>query len=172
MSRALLIVDMQVSHFPPDNLPFRASETLEVNRWLIERARRRGVPVIFIQHCAGKGSRYEPGTPGWEIHPALAPRDGEAVIRKWHPDPFQGTELQDVLASLGTRKLIVAGMRSEMCVDTTVRRAYSLGYEVELVSDGHTAWTTEAAPAEVIVAHHNQVLGRFAKVVPHQQADL
>jgi nicotinamidase-related amidase len=64
-------------------------------------------------------------------------------------------------------------MQSDMCVDTTVRRAYSLGYEVELVADGHTTWASKAAPAEVIVAHHNHVLGRrFAKVLPHDQVDL
>lgn len=173
MKRALLIIDMQVCHFPPDDLPYRAQEVLETDRWLIDRARVSGVPVVFVQHCGADGGEYEPGTPGWRIHPALEPREGEAVVQKWHPDSFQDTELGDILASMGIEKLIVAGMQSEMCVDTSVRQAYSLGYDVELVADGHTTWSSPALTAERIVAHHNQVLGRrFAKAVDHQQADL
>jgi nicotinamidase-related amidase len=173
LSKALLIVDMQVCHFPPDDLPYHAQEVLETDRWLIERARGAGVPVIFVQHCGKKGSEYEPGTPGWFIHPVLDPRPGEEIVRKWHPDSFQDTNLGQILSSQGLRKLIVAGMQSEMCIDTTVRRAYSLGYEVELVSDGHTTWSSKVAPAETIIAHHNHVLGRrFAKALPHDNVDL
>jgi nicotinamidase-related amidase len=173
MNRALLIIDMQVCHLPVDDPPYRAQEVLEVDQWLIEKARASGVPVIFVQHCGAQGSRYEPGTPGWQFHPLLEPRDGETVVQKRHPDSFQDTDLRDVLVSKGIGKLIVAGMRSEMCIDTTVRRAYSLGYEVELVSDGHTTWSTPVLAGERIVAHHNHVLGyKFAKAVDHPQADL
>jgi nicotinamidase-related amidase len=173
MNKALLIIDMQVCHFPPDDLPHRAREVLEIDRWLIDRARASRVPVIFVQHCGAKGSAYEPGTPGWQIHPQLEPREGEAVVQKRHPDSFQDTELRDLLVAKRIEKLIVAGMQSEMCVDTTVRRAYSLGYEVELVSDGHTTWSSPVLTGQQIAAHHNQVLGRrFARVVEHLQADL
>lgn len=173
MNRALLIIDMQVCHFPPDDLPHHAQEVLEVDRGLIDRARAKGVPVIFVQHCGAKGGEYEPGTPGWQMHPLLAPREGETVVRKWHPDSFQDTDLRAVLITMGVEKLIVAGMQSEMCIDTTVRRAYGLGYEVELVTDGHTTWSSAIMTDEHIVAHHNQVLGRrFAKLADHHHADL
>jgi nicotinamidase-related amidase len=173
MNKALLIIDMQVCHFPPDDLPYHATEVLEVDRWLIHRARGAGVPVIFVQHCGATGSDYEPGTPGWRIHPRLEPREGETVVRKWHPDSFQDTELLDILVTMGIEKLIVAGMQSEMCVDTTVRRAYGLGYDVELIADGHTTWSSPVLPGDRIIAHHNQVLGRrFARAVDHLQADL
>ncbi len=173
VNKALLIIDMQVCHFPPDGLPYCAQEVVEIDRGLIDRARAQGVPVIFVQHCGGQGGDYEPGTPGWQIHPLLAPRESETVVRKWHPDSFQDTDLRAVLITMGIDKLIVAGMQSEMCIDTTVRRAYGLGYDVELVSDGHTTWSSAVMTAEHIVAHHNQVLGRrFATLVDHHRADL
>jgi nicotinamidase-related amidase len=166
MSKALLIVDMQACHFPADDMPYRTEEVLGVNEALIARARERGTPVIYVQHCAGKGSDYEPGTPGWKVHDRLTPQEHDVRVLKCHPDSFQGTDLQEVLGRLGTERLVVAGMQTEMCVDTTVRRAYSLGYPVELVADGHTTWSSEALPAERIIAHHNHVLGRrFAQVV-------
>lgn len=173
MSRkAVLIVDMQACHFPQGDLPYKAEETLRVNERLIALARTKGVPVIFIQHCAGKGSEYEPGTPGWMVHARLAPKEDEVRVMKMHPDSFQGTDLQGVLADLGATELVIAGMQSEMCIDTTVRRAYSLGYKVELVADGHTTWSSDIIPAHSIVAHHNHVLGRrFAKVIPFDRIE-
>jgi nicotinamidase-related amidase len=55
--------------------------------------------------------------------------------------------------------LVVAGIQTEYCVDTTCRRAYSLGYDVTLVQDGHSTWDTPDLCAPQIIAHHNRTLG-------------
>jgi nicotinamidase-related amidase len=67
------------------------------------------------------------------------------------------------LKSKNVRKLVVAGLQTEYCVDTTCRRAYSLGYEVVLVRDAHRTWDSGNLSASQIIDHYNKVLvGWFA----------
>ena len=66
----------------------------------------------------------------------------------------------------GIDRVIISGMQTEYCVDTTTRRACSEGYKVTLVSDAHSTFNTEVLHAEDIVKHHNVVFGAFADVIP------
>lgn len=156
---ALLVIDVQMFGFGEDS-PVYAGESLIARiDDLIARAREAGVPVIYVQHCGAEGEIDEPGAPAWDIHPAIAPTEGEPVVQKRHPDAFQETTLREALESRGIKRLVVAGMQTEYCVDTTCRRAYSLGYDVTLVSDAHSTWDTEHLTAPQIIAHHNATLG-------------
>jgi nicotinamidase-related amidase len=156
---ALLIVDVQVGNFEASAPVYRGDDLLSKIGHLIERARAADVPVVHVQHCGPEGAIDEPGAPGWEIHTAIAPQAGDAIVQKRHPDAFQATELQAELASRGIGRLIVAGIQTEYCIDTTCRRAYSLGYKVVLVQDAHSTWDTDLLTAPQIIAHHNCVLG-------------
>ena len=69
------------------------------------------------------------------------------------------TTLHKELHERGIKKLFVAGLQTEYCIDTTCRRASSLGYEVVLVEDAHGTWDSSLLKAEQIIDHHNQVLG-------------
>jgi len=90
-----------------------------------------------------------------------------------HPDAFQATNLQRELESKGIKRLIVTGVQTEYCVDTTCRRAYSLGYDVTLVKDAHSTWDTDHLSAPQIIAHHNHVLGGwFAELKEANEIDL
>jgi nicotinamidase-related amidase len=156
---ALLVIDVQVCNFD-ESAPVHGSSVLVSKiRGLIARARAAGRPIVYIQHCGPEGAIDEPGTPGWDIHPSVAPLPDDVMIQKHHPDAFQATSLQRELDSRGIERLIIAGMQTEYCVDTTCRRAYSLGYDVVLVKDAHSTWDTDLLTAPQIVAHHNQVLG-------------
>ena len=66
----------------------------------------------------------------------------------------------------GIEHLIITGIQTEACVDTTCRRAFSMGYKVTLVSDTHSTWASEELTAQQIINHHNGVLGWFADVYP------
>jgi len=156
---ALLVIDVQVCNFEESAPVYGGGDLLQRISGLIALARATGVPVVYIQHCGPEGAIDEPGTPGWEIHPAVAPIEGEAVIQKRRPDAFQDTNLQRELGSKGIERLIITGIQTEYCVDTTCRRAYSLGYDVTLVEDAHSTWNTEHLTASQIIAHHNDVLG-------------
>ncbi len=156
---ALLIIDVQECNFADAEPVYRGSELLANINTLVTRARAAGVLVIYVQHCGEKGAIDEPGTAGWEIHAAVHPVKGDIIIRKHHPDAFQDTDLRDELESRSVRKLVIAGIQTEYCVDTTCRRAYSLGYNVTLVTDAHSTWDSDQLSAAQIIAHHNEVLG-------------
>jgi nicotinamidase-related amidase len=127
----------------------------------VERARNRGIPVLFVQHHGQPRHRLERGLSGWQIRRELTPIRDEAVIPKTACDAFFKTRLESELASRGIRRLIVAGCMTQYCVDTSVRRAVSLGYDVTLAEDGHLTADTESLTFDQIVAHHNALLDGF-----------
>jgi nicotinamidase-related amidase len=128
---------------------------------LVARARASGTSVIYIQHDEPKGHPLETHTKGWKIHPSLNPVDGEPVVRKRESDSFFQTELQGELEKRGITHLIVAGGMTEYCVDTTCRRATSLGCGVTLASDAHLTRDNQVLTAPNIIARHNFVLADF-----------
>lgn len=130
---------------------------------LLERARAARLPVVHVQHDHVKYEPLMPGRPTWQIVPQLAPRAGEPVVHKQSSDAFYGTELASVLEAAGVSEIIVTGMQTEFCVDSTVRAASSRGFDVILVADGHTTGDTDLSAAEII-AHHNKTLGNLAQV--------
>ncbi len=165
---ALVVIDTQRGMFEtPGVPPVPDGERLLGNiEGLLERAREAGTAVIHIRHAGGPGHPLERGQEGWTIHPRVAPVEGEPVVDKETPDSFLRTTLRDELDSRGIGRLVLAGMQTEYCVDTTCRRASGLGYEVALASDAHGTWGTGRLSAEEVVSHHNEVLGGFAEVVP------
>ncbi|MCO2667235.1 isochorismatase family protein, partial [Pseudomonas aeruginosa] len=72
---------------------------------------------------------------------------------------FVGTRLAEWLHAAGIGEIVIAGMKTQYCVDTTCRAAADLGFRAVLVTDAHTCTDTPALPAERIVAHHNATLG-------------
>ena len=165
---ALLVIDVQLGLFESPLLPpvHNADKLVSVISGVIARAREAGVRTIYMQHCGGKGSPLKEGTPQWQIHPAIQPRSGEPVVKKRFSDSFQETELQGLLQSNSIGQLFIVGIQSDFCVDTTCRRAFSLGYDVVLVEDGHSTWDNGVLTAEQIIAHHNRTLGSsFVKLV-------
>lgn len=156
---ALLVIDVQICNFEDSAPVYKGGDLLAKISSLVARARAAGVPVVYIQHCGPEGAIDQPGTPGWEIHPAIAPVEGDVVVQKRHPDAFQDTNLRRELKSKVIERLIITGIQTEYCVDTTCRRAYSLGYDVTLVKDVHSTWSTDHLTAPQIIAHHNDVLG-------------
>jgi nicotinamidase-related amidase len=84
-------------------------------------------------------------------------------------EPVYNGRLKEELEKAGVGKLVLAGMQTELCVDTTCRRAFSLGYESILVKDAHTTFDSTMLKAIQIIEHHNSIWhGRFATLVPVQ----
>jgi len=157
---ALLIIDVQVGIIEGLRA-YRGREMLcQINK-LLSKARAMDVHVIYIQHDGEAGHPLEVGTRGWEIHPEIKPRRGDLIIHKLASDSFFETTLQRQLEARGIKHLIVTGCMTEYCVDTTSRRAVSLGYDVTLVSDAHTTADNKLLSAAQIIAHHNALLEGF-----------
>jgi len=160
--KALLVIDVQVAMFDGDPLLHRHEEVLGNIRSVIDRARAARTPVIYVQHEHATYAPMMRDTPGWQIHPAVAPLPGERIITKKASDSFYGTPLRSELDALGITDLVVAGLQSEQCVDTTCRRAISLDYDVTLVADGHTTWDTGELTAAQVIAQTNATLANLA----------
>jgi nicotinamidase-related amidase len=129
------------------------------------RARAASVPVILVQHDGEPRHRLAAGTEGWLIRGELAPHPGEAVVHKKSCDSFFETDLAEQLAARGIHpgagRLVIAGCMTQYCVDTTCRRAVSLGYDVVLAADGHMTADSGPLRFEQIIAHHNALLDEF-----------
>jgi len=157
---ALLIIDVQVGLVELIPVEIRTSVLPRIET-LLSRGRASGTPVIFIQHDGPKGHPLETHTKGWEIHPSIKPLDSESVVRKRESDSFFETALQQELEKRRVTRLIIAGGMTEYCVDTTCRRATSLGYDVTLARDAHLTRDNGVLTAANIIAHHNFVLDDF-----------
>lgn len=157
---ALLIIDLQLGMFNGERLaPIYGSEWLLLHtQTAIEHANRSGVPIIYVRHSGPAGHLLEHGTPNWQIHPAIAPQGTGKVIDKHTPDSFHETSLAADLVAEGINRLIVMGAQTEVCVDTTCRRAFGLGFDVTLVSDGHSTWDNATLRADQIIQHTNETL--------------
>jgi nicotinamidase-related amidase len=158
---SLVIIDTQVGLIEP---AFRGKEVLNNINTLLASARANGTAVIYIQHDEPKGRDLEVNTPRWEIHPSIAPREGEPVVHKRASDSFYDTSFQKELEARGIKHLVVAGCQTEYCVDTTVRRATTMGYDVTLVRDAHTTDDYDGAvlTAAQKIEYHNEVLDGFS----------
>ncbi|MFB6889010.1 isochorismatase family protein [Kitasatospora sp. NPDC056327] len=172
---ALLIVDLQSALLVGAH---DAEGCLARVAGLAARARAAGAPVFYLRQ------RVEiPGVAAelLDVHPAVAPQPGDAVLDKDSADAFLDTPLDAALRERGVRRVAVAGFATEYCVDSTGRSALSHGYDLVLVADGHT---TPARPAdsplptaEQAIVHHNAVFatilyaGRTVQVLPAEAVD-
>ncbi|HEH9428841.1 TPA: cysteine hydrolase [Aeromonas sobria] len=111
--------------------------------------------VIYIQHDDQPGGELTPGTPEWQLHPALQPAKGDSRVRKEACDSFLDTELTFLLAEQSVDRLIICGCNTDFCVDTTVRSAATHGFEVLVLSDGHSTADRPHLSAALIVEHHH-----------------
>src|SRR5215218_2337483 len=171
---ALLVVDVQTGVV--DGAHERDAVVANVGS-LVEKARREGIPIVWVQHSDGQ---LERGSDEWRIVPELAPRATEPLVEKNYGDPFEDTNLETVLASLGVGRLVVVGAQTDECVRSTLHGAFVRGYDTTLVSDAHTTedQTAWGAPRpDQVIAHTNlywsyqTVPGRTAGTVETEEVE-
>ena len=138
MGRALVLVDIQRDYFPGGAHPLVAPEAAAgAARRVLDAFRASGEPVVHIRHVWDDedATFMRPETEGVEIHPDVAPAEGELVITKEFPNSFRETALEDELRARGVDSLVLCGMMTSMCVDATVRAAVDLGFDTTVVHD-------------------------------------
>jgi isochorismate hydrolase len=120
---------------------------------ILEAYRGRDLPVIFTRHANSRGASAGSMERWWkdvlyeddrlsEIAPALAPEPGEHVLRKSRYSAFVGTDLESRLQSLGVERILITGVMTHLCCETTARDAFMRDFDVFIVMDG-TASTSE-----------------------------
>jgi len=171
---ALVIIDIQNDYFPGGAMELEGADAAGAKAGAALAAfRARKLPVIHVRHLSLRpgASFFLPGTRGAEIHASVAPAAGEAVIEKNFPNSFRATDLKQRLDAAGAKQLVVAGMMTQMCVDSSVRAAADLGYKVTLLSDACAtraqSFGGESVPAaQVQRAFLAALNGLFATVQP------
>jgi len=103
----------------------------------------RGAPSLRIGDLGPMGRILVRGEAGHDIISALYPLDGEIVIDKPGKGAFYATGLGDVLEKYGIENLLVCGVTTEVCVNTTVREANDRGYRCVVLSDGCASYFPE-----------------------------
>jgi nicotinamidase-related amidase len=158
---ALVLIDMQQGNFVGPHPIVAGNRLLSIAKELIQKARRNKIQIFYILNNGGKGDPDEVGTSGWMIHSNIMPLEEDILIQKTTPDAFHKTNLRESLNERNIENLVVMGLQTEYCIDTTCRRGSLLGYNILLVKDGHSTWDSDILSAPEIIAHHNSVLGNW-----------
>jgi nicotinamidase-related amidase len=169
---ALVLVDIQKDYFDGGRWTLSKMDQAADNAArILDHARKTGDMIVHIRHEIPSDAApfFRPGSEGAEIHPDVAPINGEEVILKHKPNSFLNTRLHDTLASHGISNLVLVGAMSQMCIDATARAAADLGYKVTVVHDACAARDAEfdgvAIPAALVhAAFMSGLSGTYATV--------
>jgi nicotinamidase-related amidase len=138
MTKALIIVDVQNDYFKGGNMELVKMDAAADNcRQLLHEYRNSSSPIFHIQHLATRegATFFVPNTRGCEIHDSVKPLESEVILTKNYPSSFRDTGLDEKLREANISNIVVCGAMSHMCIDTTVRAAFDLGYSCEVISD-------------------------------------
>ena len=165
---ALLVVDVQNAVVANAH---RRDEVISNINTLIDKARARQVPVIWVQHS---DDDLPENSDGWRYVPELQRQESEPLVHKRYGDSFEDTTLEAELARRGVGRLVVAGAQTDACIRATIHGAFTRGYDTLLVSDAHTTEDFSQyglPPPDKVIAHTNMYWtwqaapGRHASVV-------
>jgi len=127
-------------------------EALAEAERVLALAREAGRPVIHIAHDAGPGSLYDVQAESGAITSQVAPLSGEPTVVKNYPNSFAQTDLHERLQKLEINNLIVVGFMTHMCVSSTARGAFDLGYRTTVVGNATATRDLPTASGQVVPA--------------------
>ncbi|PGE06513.1 amidase [Bacillus pseudomycoides] len=169
MKQALVIIDMQEIFFNyPQNYLFNNEQLVTNINELIKQAHEKNVQVIFIQHTSqNEQDELFEGKDDWKLHKNLFVSPTDKIIQKSKWDSFYQTELLDYLKTNEIEQLIFAGAQTEFCLDTTIKAAFSLGYQKNLLfKETHSTIDGAILDAGDIINHHQSIWNnRFLTVI-------
>ncbi|WP_199921984.1 cysteine hydrolase family protein [Kitasatospora aureofaciens] len=137
MNSALIVIDVQESFRQRPDWAAISNPGIvgQVNR-LVDSTRANGDLVVWVMHSApNSGTAFDPASGHVRLMDGLVPADGEPIITKSSHNAFTTTNLQQLLTKRGIRHLVISGIRTEQCCETTTRVASDLGYDVTFVTD-------------------------------------
>lgn len=169
MKTALLIIDVQQGLCEGTEAAFASDQVIARINKVSAQVRAAGAVVVFIQHESTSGF-LELGTDAWQLAHGLQVEPTDLRMRKTTPDAFHCTALAETLKQHAVRDLVICGMHTEFCVDTTTRSALARGYPVVLVADAHTTENKGHLSAAQIIRHHNETLANIYSFGPRVRA--
>jgi nicotinamidase-related amidase len=167
---ALLVVDVQNDAVWRG--PYEVERILANIARLIAACRSAGVEVVHVQHDEPRGEPGAPGTDAWEIHESVRPESGEKVVRKRFNSAFRETGLLAHLQDRGIGTLVLVGIQTEYCVDTTCRVAFEHGFRVIMPEWTNTTFDNGDLSARQLHELYNRRIfaDRFAETPTIEEA--
>ncbi len=169
MNKAVLVIDVQQGLCEGPDAAFDCAGIITRINQVTGHARKVRAPVIFVQHESASGILLY-GSEAWQLADGLEVEPSDLFIRKTTPDSFLRTGLQLLLKKHRVEGLVICGMHTEFCVDTTTRKALALGFPVILVSDAHTSAGNITLSPQQVIAHHNVTLTNISSFGPRVTA--
>ncbi|HEM5983645.1 TPA: cysteine hydrolase [Streptococcus suis] len=160
MKSALLVIDIQ--NLLVEEKPYAIEERLDLWQDSITKARQAGLEVIHVRH---QDQELVKGTADWEIHSLVAPLASEKIFDKTFNSAFKETGLHAYLQEKGMEQLIIMGMATNFCIDTTIKVAFELGYKVAVLQDGTTTGYSGKLDAKDLIDYYQNIWSwNFAQV--------
>lgn len=161
---ALITVDVQNALL--DLKPYNQDVMITAIQTLLKLARQQQHEVIFLRHQSDN-EPLQPNSQGWQISDLVKPLANEKIINKRFNSAFRQTSLKDYLDKKQIDTLIITGMQTEFCIESTVRVAFEYGYNVIVPSEANSTFDSGKWTAEQLHQHHNFdiIKDRFAKML-------
>ncbi|GLB28577.1 amidase [Lacrimispora amygdalina] len=166
---ALIIVDMQTALVEAE--PYNKVAVVENIKALLDSCRKKGIPVIFVQHDGGNGDELEHGSSGWTIYKDIAPMPDEKIFEKQYNSAFRKTGLHEYLQEKGVKNIILCGMQTEYCLDATCKVAFEYEYDVTIPQSATTTFDNAFASGKELAGYYENKIwnNRYAKIVGMEQ---
>ncbi|SNT71153.1 cysteine hydrolase family protein [Psychrobacter sp. LV10R520-6] len=168
---AIVLIDFQ-NEYVDGAMPLgdAGSKATANARLLLDKARKESIPLFHIAHH-GNEKIFDPSSSNVAIVDSLQPMNDEKTVTKTHPNAFHDTQLQELIKATGKQQIIFAGFMSHMCVSSSVRAAFDLGFENFVCHDACATRALPDAKGQAINADvvHNTAMAalqdRFATLV-------
>ena len=149
--RALVVIDVQRGFEDPALGPRDNPEAEENVAKLIDAWRRRGDPIVFVQHD-WQGGPLDRSTPGFELKDAVTGEPDLRIVKNVHSSFHGDVDLDAWLRERGIGSIAICGIQTNFCCETTARIGCDLGYDVWFVLDATHTFDDVAPDGEVVPA--------------------
>lgn len=153
MKKALLVIDLQ-NGVCKDGKIYNYENVIENINNQIDKFHLNNDPIIFIQH---RDEDLIHGSFEWKLISDLHKEDNDYYIEKIHADSFYKTNLDELLKQLNVNRLQICGAQVEYCVDTTIKVAHSLGYQLTMVHNSTTTFDNNYLEADKIIKFYENI---------------
>lgn len=163
MKTAFIIIDVQNVLVETG---FQTKSLLGKISYLQNQARSKNIEIIYVQHIENSEAQT---SEDWQLSALLNRKPAEKVFQKKYNSIFKETGLKEYLDKQGIEKLVLCGMQTEYCVDTSVKVAFEYGYQLIVPEGAVTPFDGDDIPAETINEFYEDIWEeRFADVLDYK----
>lgn len=163
MKTAFIIIDVQNILVETG---FETEKLLEKIAYLQDQARSKNIEIIYVQHIENPEAQT---SKDWQLSAFLNRKPDEKIFQKKYNSIFKETGLKEYLDQQGIEQLVLCGMQTEYCVDTSVKVAFEYGYQLVIPEGAVTTFDGEDIPAETLNEFYENIWEeRFADVLDYK----